>query len=304
MTSASAGAGKDGRTRAGQRAITSSRRGLSIAELIVGMVILAIVGMSLSRVLVSQARYFSHQKASNLARNVSRGPLNRVVSDLRMVEAEGGVLAATTTSVTVRVPYAMGVVCLTSGSPLATEVSLLPVDSVMYNAPGFYGYGWRDNLTGAFAYVEAGAAVGPVVVTGACTSNQITTVTNGIRVSLTPGLPAGATLGTPILLFRRIRYEFLPSVLVPGSTGLFRTVIYQNGSTTSEELAAPFASTASFAFFTIESQTAQTSPPADLTTLRGFELHFDGMSERTPSGKTVRATAPFTTAVFFRNRLT
>jgi hypothetical protein len=107
-----------------------------------------------------------------------------------------------------------------------------------------------------------------------------------------------------VLLFRRIRYEFLPSVLVPGSTGLFRTVIYQNGSTTSEELAAPFASTASFAFFTIESQTAQTSPPADLTTLRGFELHFDGMSERTPSGKTVRATAPFTTAVFFRNRLT
>ena len=65
------------------------KRGLSIGELIVGMVILAIIGMALSRVLVSQARYFSHQKASNLARNVSRGPLNRVVSDLRMVEALG-----------------------------------------------------------------------------------------------------------------------------------------------------------------------------------------------------------------------
>jgi len=291
-------------SRGRRNARNRMRPGFSLAELIVGIVLLAIVAVLFTRLIVSQARFFDRQATSNAARNVSRGSLNRVVSDLRMVEAEGGVLAATTTSVTVRVPYAMGVVCLTSGSPLATEVSLLPVDSVMYNAPGFYGYGWRDNLTGAFAYVEAGAAVGPVVVTGACTSNQITTVTNGIRVSLTPGLPAGATLGTPILLFRRIRYEFLPSVLVPGSTGLFRTVIYPNASTTTEELAAPFASTAKFAFFTISSQTAQASPPADLTTLRGFELHFDGMSERTPSGKTVRATAPFTTAVFFRNRLT
>ena len=290
--------------RDGRSARDRARPGFSLAEVIVGLVILAIVAVLFTRLIVSQARFFDRQATSNAARNVSRGSLNRVVSDLRMVEAEGGVLAATTTSVTVRVPYAMGVVCLTSGSPLATEVSLLPVDSVMYNALGFYGYGWRDNATGNFTYVESGAAVGAKNIAGACTSNQITTVTNGIRVSLTPGLPAAATLGTPILLFRRIRYEFLPSVLVPGSTGLFRTVIYQNGSTTSEELAAPFASTASFAFFTIESQTAQTSPPADLTTLRGFELHFDGMSERTPSGKTVRATAPFTTAVFFRNRLT
>src|SRR5205814_8677845 len=83
-----------------------------------------------------------------------------------------------------------------------------------------------------------------------------------------------------------------------------RTVIMPNGTTTTEELAAPFASTASFGFYTINSQTPSTTAPANLTTLRGFELHLDGMSERTPSGKTVRATAPFTTAVFFKNRVT
>jgi prepilin-type N-terminal cleavage/methylation domain-containing protein len=281
-----------------------NRRGFSLAEVLVGLVILGIVSVLFTRLIVSQARFFDRQAQSNAARNVSRGTLNRVVSDLRMVEAEGGVISATSSAVTVRVPYAMGVVCQTTGNPAETEVTLLPVDSVMYNAPGFYGYGWRDNTTGAFSYVEAGAAVGPKQVSGACTSLQITTVTNGIRVSLTPALPAAATLGTPVLLFRKIKYEFKSSVLVPGTTGLFRTVIMQDGSTTTEELAAPFASTASFAFFTINNPTASATPPADLSTLRGFELHFDGMSERTPSGMTLKATAPFTTAVFFRNRLT
>ena len=171
-----------------------NRRGFSLAELLVGLVILGIVSVLFTRLIVSQARFFDRQAQSNAARNVSRGTLNRVVSDLRMVEAEGGVISATSTAVTVRVPYAMGVVCQTTGNPAETEVTLLPVDSVMYNAPGFYGYGWRDNTTGAFTYVESGAAVGPKQVSGACTSLQITTVTNGIRVSLTPALPAAVRI--------------------------------------------------------------------------------------------------------------
>jgi len=42
----------------------------------------------------STATHGSGQKNGNLARNVSRGPLNHVVSDLRMVEALGGVVSA------------------------------------------------------------------------------------------------------------------------------------------------------------------------------------------------------------------
>ena len=86
-----------------------------MTELIIGMVILAIVGMALTKTLRSQARYFDHQKTSNLARAVSRGPINRVVSDLRMVEALGGMINASSTQIDVRVPYAMGVVCGPSG---------------------------------------------------------------------------------------------------------------------------------------------------------------------------------------------
>src|SRR5678816_3241980 len=91
--------------------LAGPRKGMSMAELLIGMVILAIVGMGLTQTLRSQARYFDHQKTGSLARAVSRGPINRVVSDMRMVEARGGIISASATEIRLRVPYAMGVVC-------------------------------------------------------------------------------------------------------------------------------------------------------------------------------------------------
>jgi hypothetical protein len=277
----------------------SLRRGLSMGELIVGMVILAIVGMALSRVLVSQARYFSHQKTGNLARNVSRGPLNRVVSDLRMVEALGGVLSATQSELLVRVPYAMGIVCALVNP--YTHVSLLPVDSAMYAATGFSGYAWRGG-NGVYHYVETGP---PIVATGdiaVCNGALISTLTadNAKVIKITPAMADAASVGTPVFLFRRIKYEFKASVAVPGMRGLFRTVMETGAS---EELAAPFDSNSKFRFFVGSSITAQDAAPGDLSTLRGIELLMNGMSERLPSGSTQKAVAPFTTAVYFKNRL-
>jgi hypothetical protein len=299
MRSAAAALARAIHRRKTVRVFPAERRGLSIIELIVGMIILAIIGMALTRVLVSQARYFSHQKTGNLARNVSRGPLNRVVSDLRMVEALGGVLSATDSSVLVRIPYAIGLVCAKVGSD--THISLLPVDSAMYAAPGFSGYAWRDG-EGMYQYVEAGS---PSIETGdvsICNTAQITTLTAELAkvIKITPALPDTASVGTPVFLYRRITYEFKPSVAVPGTRGLFRTVM-ATGAT--EELAAPFDNASKFRFFVMNSLTSQASPPTDLSTLRGIELLMNGMSERIPSGSSTRALATFTTAVFFKNRL-
>jgi prepilin-type N-terminal cleavage/methylation domain-containing protein len=278
-----------------------SRKGMSLAEMLVGLVILGIVATLFTRLLVAQGKFFDKQAQGTAARNVSRGALNRAISDLRMVEAGGGVLAASATSVTIRVPYAMGVVCATAGG--VTTATLLPVDSVMYAQPGFYGYAWRSSTSGLYNYVEAGASVANGTAS-VCTNAAITTLTNGKVIALTPALPAAATFGTPVLLFRRVRYEFKASNLVTGKTGLWRTVINPNGSETAEELVAPFASTASFKFFAVNNQVAQTNPPASLADLRGFELHLDGMSERVVSGKTAAESAPFITAVYFKNRMT
>jgi prepilin-type N-terminal cleavage/methylation domain-containing protein len=276
------------------------RRGFTLIELLVGVVLFAIVGAAFTKLLSIQGRFFDRQAMGNAARNVSRASLNRVVSDFRMIEATGGVIAASPTSLTIRVPYAIGVMCANSGA--GTVLSLLPVDSTSYARAGKYGYAWRNFETGVYSYVENPSTrdVGDAAV---CTGVNITTVTKGQVVLVTPALPNGSGLGTPVFLYSKVRYEFKASAAVPGKTGLWRTDIAPNGVEASEELVAPFASTASWKFFAVNGgNIATTNPPGNLADLRGLELHLDGSSEYIAPGANALESAPFTTAVFFKNR--
>lgn len=281
------------------------RRGFSLIELMVGMMIFGVIGAALTKLLTTQGRFFDKVGMAHAARNVSRGSLNRVVSDFRMIEATGGAIAASPTSITIRVPFAIGVVCETAGG--TTHLSMLPVDSVMYVAEGFYGYAWRSPITGAYQYVEPAQRVAgdPAV----CTGQNITTIppagqANGLVVGILPNTPIGATLGTPVFLYRRVRYEFKASTAVPGKIGLYRAVIRLNGTADEEEIVAPFAATAGFKFFVVgNSATPQDNPPGLLSEMRGIQLHLDGLSETRVAGSATTESAPFTTAVFFKNRI-
>jgi prepilin-type N-terminal cleavage/methylation domain-containing protein len=278
----------------------SMRRGFTLIELLVGVVLFAIIGAAFTKLLTIQGRYFDRQGMSNAARNVSRASLNRVVSDFRMIEATGGVVAATSKSLTIRIPFAIGVVC--GADAASTVVSLLPVDSTTYANAGYYGYAWRNFTTGAYTYVEnpsSEVAGNPAV----CVAQNLTTVPPGKVVAITPAAPLGAGLGAPVFLYAKVRYEFKASNAVPGKVGLFRTQIAPNGNQTTEELVAPFAATARWRFFVLSNtNTPQDNPPADLSTLRGLELHLDGTSEYIAAGLTSYENAPFTTAVYFKNR--
>ncbi|HKN58951.1 MAG TPA: hypothetical protein VJV97_08860, partial [Gemmatimonadaceae bacterium] len=96
---------------------------------------------------------------------------------------------------------------------------------------------------------------------------------------------------------------FKASIAVPGKLGLYRTTIAPNGAESSEELVAPFANTAGWKFYTVNGgAVAQANVPANLADLRGLELHLDGISEYAAPGQINAEQAPFTTAVFFKNR--
>jgi prepilin-type N-terminal cleavage/methylation domain-containing protein len=280
-----------------------ARRGFTLIELLVGIVIFAIVGSLFTRMLTVQGKFYERQGMGNAARNVSRASLNRVVSDFRMIEATGGVVGATPTSLTIRIPFAIGIMC--GNGVGGTVLTLLPVDSTTYiNAP-FVGYAWRNFTNGTYSYVDPATKLeGDAVAAAVCTGVAVTTVPKGKIVVVAPVLPLNAGLGTPVFLYSRVRYDFKASLAVPGKLGLYRTTIAANGAENSEELVAPFANTASWKFFTLNGgPVPQTNAPADLATIRGLELHLDGISETRGAGMTSEESAPFTTAVFFKNRV-
>lgn len=280
--------------------MSTNRRGFTLTELLVGMVIMGVIGVALTRLFMSQSRFYDLQTQMRRARFVTRTAINAALSDLRMVEATGGVVSATTKQITVRAPYAMGIVC--ASGPTQTTLSLWPVDSTMYANAGFGGYAWRDSL-GNETYVETGASV----VAGAaalCTAAGVTVLAGGRVVAVQPPLPAAlpavTAVGTPIFLVQRLTYEFKASTALPGRTALWRTV---TATGQSDELVAPFDSTASFGFFTAGSDTAQTTAPVPVTAIRGLQLNLAGQSERAPEGSSTPRRALAVTAVFFNNQI-
>jgi type II secretory pathway pseudopilin PulG len=270
----------------------SSRGGHTLTEMLIAMIVMGVIGVSLTKLIVTEGRSFDRQAAAQQARAVTRESLNYLQSDLHMVEASGGITAASPTSITVRVPYALGVACS------ATTISTLPVDSMTYANARFVGYAWRDT-TGAYNYQDPATSVA-VGVAATCTAASITTLSGGLVLAVAPAMPAGALVGTNVMLFQKITYSFGPSGLIPGRWGLFRTSL-PNG--TAEEVAAPLDSAASrFAYFNLNSDTAQTTVPT-LSNIRGIELRLTGQSTTIPRGYTTYLESQLTTAIFFANRM-
>jgi len=291
------------------------RRGFTLVELLLSLIVTAIVGAALVRMVLGQAKFMDQQEAWRGARAVARGGVNRLASDLRMVEATNGVSAAVAggQDFTVRVPYAFGVICLAAGNTLT--LSMLPVDSAMYNAPGHSGFAVRAD-DGTYAYYTSTVLDGiPANIgNGNCTGvaapdKPITTLAsmngspagNTITVTATAAFNPAVKKGQIVFLYRRIRYQFKNSVALAGRTGLFRAPVDAVGGP-EEEIATPFAATARVNFFVLNNAVAQAAVPGTLGDIRGLELVLDGMSERAPQGSATYKTANIRTSVFFENR--
>ena len=278
------------------RRITRPRRGISLPEMLIALIIMGIIGAASVRVLLSQTRYYDVQLKKRAARSVSRASVNMMVSELRMMESAAGVEAASATSITLRVPYAVGMVCGATG--LASVVALLPTDSTVLANATASGHAWRSSTSGAYTYTNSPVATVPVAA-GLCAGmgNNIAVVPNGRVVIMTPALPVGAAAGDAVFLYQRIRYDFATSTVLPGRRALWRTIV---DSDTREELAAPFDDNAHFRFFQFDRDTSDAS--AAVADIRGFELLLDGASQSPRAGRSTNERMPLRTAVFFNNR--
>jgi len=268
------------------------RRGFTLAEIMIAMILLGLVGVGITRLLMSQTRFFARATGARDARSVARNALNIVRDEMRMIEPRG-IMSATTTSISVRVPYAVGVYCSNN------TATFVPVDSLIYAQAHYRGYAYRDTaLNASYTYVPMGAGSPPATgtLTNCTVGPGITPITGGLTLDLSPAFPALAP-GSPVFLFQRTTYSLAPSTLVPGRTALWRSVI--NG--TPEEIAVPFQNTAIFRFYVNGSTTSQAAVPGTLNTITGIELVLVGESERNSPGTEVPETRPVRLSIFFRN---
>jgi len=259
------------------------------------MTLMAFVGLALTRMLINDSRFVSKVEAMMNARQAARAAMNTMGVELRMVSDEG-LVAADSTDITVRAPYAFGLLCAMAS---ATErmVVTIPTDSLMYASASADGIAWQDNYGNYATMTLTSIADGnPATELTHCTTEGITVPTGGNLYKLVVTSDTMA-VGSVFYFYQTLRYRFTSSIDVPGSIGLFRTL----GSGTEEEILAPFDASARFAFFVGSSDTASTVPPADLSTVSGLELWLVGESELVPEGETEPETFSLRTRIDFLN---
>jgi hypothetical protein len=104
------------------------------------------------------------------------------------------------------------------------------------------------------------------------------------------------------MIWQSVRYVFAPSKVYTGRTGLYRIVTSASPPDTNE-LIAPFSSTARFRYYTTMNpkDTAKSTAPSDLNTIRGLQIYLAAEAADTVPGRTGPKKSPLTTAVFFKN---
>jgi len=290
------------------RTHSRTRRGFSLVEIITALVILSILGVAMTKVMLSQTRGYQYENGGRRSRTAARSAMNILITDLRMTQDNGGVTAVDATnnlSVDARVPIGFGVVCSTAGTSLI--MALAPVDSFQYAAMKFGGYGVRNATTGIYSYV-AGGSISAADVSNCHGGPKIyaDTVTMGGRqvkvVQVTGTVPAGTVAGSMAMIWQSVKYVFAPSRAYSGRTGLYRIVTSASPADTNE-LIAPFSSSARFKYYTTMNpkDTAKATAPADLNQIRGLQIYLAAEAGDTVPGRTGPKKSPLTTAVFFKN---
>ena len=266
-------------------------RGFTLTELLVTMVVMAILGTALARMLINNSRFVSRQDAMLSAREASRAAMNTMLAELRPV-SNGGLMAASRDSVRARIPLAFGMLCRTKASD--TIASLLPYDSLMYAAATIDSLAWLDSA-GTYN-AEGNFSVSSSTEQASCDSDSVKVIPGGKLIAL-----SRPNIGQPGLLFylyQTVTYRFGNSSQMPGRRALWR----QAGSGAPEEIVVPFDTSARFRFLLGPWLTATATVPAVLDSIRGLELNLVGQSDVAPQGEAAYQKFELRTHVKFLNR--
>lgn len=247
-----------------------NRRGLTLVELLITLMVFGLLGTALARLMISNSRFVSRQEAELEARQTARAAMNVVLPELRMV-SDGGLLAAGPDSVRVRVPYAFGVFCRNE------YVVLAPPDSAVYATALHAGIAYQLP-SGLYAFDPTVTIAGTTTNTADCDADSVRAIPGGQRLQLSVANLAAP--GNLFYLYQVVTYRFANSTALPGRRALWRHA--QGG--TAEELLSPFDTAARFVFLVGSRLTPQLAVPSPLSNIRGLEIRLVGASVNPAQG--------------------
>ncbi|MDX2184041.1 MAG: prepilin-type N-terminal cleavage/methylation domain-containing protein [Gemmatimonadaceae bacterium] len=283
------------------------RRGFSLVELLIAMVIGVILGTAMVRIVLTQSQFVSAQRLSSESRVSAASGLGLLQSELRMIEVRRDLSSSITTAndsvLEFRMPMAVGVLCD------ATTALVQPYDSTRQTMSGlgatqFSGYAVRQ-LTWAYEYREVGVS-GWLTMPGpslACSAPPRFNQLPGHQIATFPLFPVpgytASQKGTPIVLWNRLRYRFAGSTTFTGRRALYR-VMQGPGAADSIEFLAPLDTGARFRYFDIGDVDAPRVTPPTLLRIVGVQVTIPGMSQSRVANRPPETTR-LAASVFFRN---
>jgi prepilin-type N-terminal cleavage/methylation domain-containing protein len=281
-----------------------NRRGFTLTEFLISLTVLALMGVALARILISDSRFVSRQDAMLTARQGARAALNTIVSELTLV-GDSAVIAASRDSITVRVSYAFGVTCRSPNNSVKIA-SMMPIDSLVWasmSAPGIY---WRQR-SGYYRRLDgiivAASQAGDEAY---CTADSVRVLPGGriTRITHIGGFPEMPESLAVMSLYQAVTYKFAASTDLPGRRALWRNV----AGGTAEELVTPFDTAASFAYLVGGPKAAtlalrtNTITGTGLDSIRGVELRLYAASQQAAQGTADPQTFRLRTRIMFANK--
>lgn len=273
-----------------------NRRGFTLVELLVGTVVMAILGVALVRLMLSDSRFVSRQESMVSTRQTARGALNLMDVELRMI-TDGGLYTARPDSVRARIPYAFGVSCGQTGAGQIVS-ALVPPDSLLY-ATAVVGGMAHQRDDGTYRTVS-GVSVASSTNLSACSADSIFVVPGGRLVQISGISDSLPDAGRILYLYQDVTYRFAGSSEIPGRLALWR----KSGSAAYEELVAPFDTSSGFRCLVGMGLQPTACPPAGgVDSIRGLELRLVAASEYPPRGSDKPTTFELIARVPFLNKV-
>ena len=196
--------------------VFADRDGTSLAEMLIVLVLGGVITTAAVSMIAPTNRIAAEAVETSEVEEGVRSTINLIASTLRRVP-QGGILVATSDSIVVAVPVAMGAFCATDGSRLTMYLGLA---GQTLNVAAVDGFGFRDNH-GTWAFT---AYPGPTMFSGVTQGRAPCVAAGGGAAGsdsdyYTFQVNTSMPVGTPFLVWDRQTLRFGASSLEPTMRG-------------------------------------------------------------------------------------